>query len=412
SVQEIPAGTDGWIEATAAEANKYRMIGLSDNDSNQNYTTLDFAFYLLGNGTLRIYESGANKATISGGYTTGTKLKIERTGTTVKYYKNDVLVYTSLVSSSSKLMADMSLKTPSGTISQIRMSVAQETLSIVKSYTYDTKGRVTEVKQNINSAGDQLVAKYVYNELGQLVDKKLHDMGSSNFLQSVDYRYNIRGWLQSINNAQLTNDGSMNDDAGDFFGMEMLYNNVETGLSNSAYYNGNISAIKWKGAGDGSGTEDQRSYKYAYDKSDRLKDAAFQMRGASTWDQMNNMFNEAMTYDVNGNMMSLKRYDDNKGFSGLNVTHSASLIDSLTYTYATGNKLSKVEDATSDVKGFSNGSTATTEYEYDTNGNLTKDLNKDISSITYNILGKPAVITFSGSPTRTITYTYDEIGRA
>ncbi len=409
SVQEIPAGTNGWIEATVSETNTNRMIGLSDIDSNQNYNTLDYAFYL--NGTsLKVYENGASKFTVSGALTTGTKLKIERTGTTVKYYRNGLLVYTSLTPSSTKLMADMSLNTAGATLSQIRLSVAQGTLSIVKSYTYDAKGRATEIKQNINSTGDQVVAKYVYNELGQLVDKQLHDTGGNNFLQSVDYRYNIRGWLQSINNAQLTNDGSINDDMGDFFGMEMLYNNVETGLNNSAYYNGNISAIKWKGAGDGSGAEEQRSYKYIYDKSDRLKDAAFQMRGTSSWDKHANMFNEAMTYDVNGNMMSLKRHDDLKGFSGLNATHTATLIDNLTYTYATGNKLSKVEDATSDVKGFSNGSTATTEYEYDTNGNVTKDLNKNINSIAYNILGKPSVITFSGTPAKTITYTYDAAG--
>ena len=54
-----------------------------------------------------------------------------------------------------------------------------------------------------------------------------------------------------------------------------------------------------------------------------------------------------------------------------------------------------------------NGSTATTEYIYDANGNLTKDLNKGISSITYNSLNLPQVITFTDGSTITYTYTAD-----
>ena len=51
--------------------------------------------------------------------------------------------------------------------------------------------------------------------------------------------------------------------------------------------------------------------------------------------------------------------------------------ENLTYTTAT---------SYSGGANFVNGSTATTEYAYDANGNLTKDLNKNISSITYNCL--------------------------
>ena len=54
-----------------------------------------------------------------------------------------------------------------------------------------------------------------------------------------------------------------------------------------------------------------------------------------------------------------------------------------------------------------NGSTATSEYTYDANGNLTKDLNKGISSITYNSLNLPQVITFTDGSTITYTYAAD-----
>ncbi len=48
------------------------------------------------------------------------------------------------------------------------------------------------------------------------------------------------------------------------------------------------------------------------------------------------------------------------------------------------------------------------EYSYDANGNLTKDLNKNITSITYNVLNLPSVITFADD--NTITYGYDAAG--
>ena len=103
------------------------------------------------------------------------------------------------------------------------------------------------------------------------------------------------------------------------------------------------------------------------------------------------------TYDKNGNIKYLQR---NAG--------SSSLADNLTYTYS-GNRITKVEDATGNAAGFKNGSTATTEYTYDNNGNLTKDSNKGIASITYNSLNLPSVVTFSNGST--VIYTYSADGK-
>ncbi|HKO60049.1 MAG TPA: hypothetical protein VJV03_02725, partial [Pyrinomonadaceae bacterium] len=44
STQSIASG-DGYVETTISESNKYRMIGLSNGDSHQNYNDIDFAFY-------------------------------------------------------------------------------------------------------------------------------------------------------------------------------------------------------------------------------------------------------------------------------------------------------------------------------------------------------------------------------
>ncbi len=272
---------------------------------------------------------------------------------------------------------------------------------LVQTPVYDNQGRVYQLNHSINGAAAQLVAQYEYNELGQVVDKKLHNTAGS-FLQSVDYRFNIRGQLISINNGQLSADAS-NDETNDFFGMELLYNNIEAALGNTPQYNGNVSALKWKGLGNGSTSTGQRSYKLAYDKTNKLTSAAFQKYGAAAWDQEVNTWNESMTYDHNGNMASLQRNQNFRGLSGTTVTSTPLTIDNLTYAYTEGNRLSKVTDAAT-TAGFNDGSNQTTEYTYDTHGNLATDLNKGISSITYNVLGKAQQVNFADG--RTVAYTY------
>jgi YD repeat-containing protein len=259
--------------------------------------------------------------------------------------------------------------------------------------------------------------QYEYNEIGQVVDKKLHNVSGTTYLQSIDYRYNIRGWLRSINNAQLSVNGD-NDDANDYFGMEIIRNTAESGLSNTLYYNGNISALKWKGPGGASGSSGQRSYKYAYDKSDRLKTATFQGHNGTSWTAETNTLNESMGYDANGNILTLQRSQNLRGFTIVNnlpqITATQETIDNLSYTYATGasNRITKLEDAVAagpvGDKGFKNGVNTTTEFTYATDGSLTADNNKGISSIAYNILGKPRTTTFTDG--RTIGYTYDASG--
>ncbi len=87
--------------------------------------------------------------------------------------------------------------------------------------------------------------------------------------------------------------------------------------------------------------------------------------------------------------------------------------DNLRYTYS-GNQVVRVEDSAidpvyKDCFTFVDGADAETEYEYDENGNLTKDLNRGICCIGYNCLNLPSRVDFSDGSR--ITYTYDGGGR-
>ena len=176
-----------------------------------------------------------------------------------------------------------------------------------------------------------------------------------------------------------------------------LYYNTGVG---TARYNGSISSMTWK-----SGNESTvRGYKFTYDGLDRMLNATYgETAGIST---NANRFSENVTgYDKNGNIKGLQRY-------GQLSSAAYGMIDNLTLTL-NGNQLNRVDDAVaaSTYNGgfeFKNGANAADEYSYDANGNLTKDLNKGISGITYNFLNLPNAVTFSDGST--ITYTYGADG--
>src|SRR5687767_9646141 len=122
-----------------------------------------------------------------------------------------------------------------------------------------------------------------------------------------DHRYNIRGWLTSINNASLESDDT-NDDTGDLFGMNLGYNdNVLAGAS--PQYNSNIASMNWS-KNLGMSAIKENGYHHSYDPMNRIKSASFKERNASWAAPVTSAFSESgYDYDLNGNIKSLTRYD-------------------------------------------------------------------------------------------------------
>lgn len=276
---------------------------------------------------------------------------------------------------------------------QLVHTTAQESHTIAEEFDYDHEGRLLAHYHKLDNGPKVQMSQHDYNAIGELTEKNLHH-ASAGFLQSVDYRYNIRGWLTHINNAGLTNDGGVtNDEANDLFGFEIMYN-YPASSGGAAQYNGNISEVQWAKAGD-----DRQSYVYAYDGFNRLKEARYSYFGSPA---KNNGYNERITgYDKNGNILGLERYGDP-------VPGVYSRIDQLTYNYGNnGNQLMAVTDSEGDA-GFSDGNKSGNDYRYDANGNMIADLNKDIDEIEYNYLNLPAVVKKKNGDK--ITYIYDAAG--
>ena len=245
-------------------------------------------------------------------------------------------------------------------------------------YTYDHSSRLTRVSHQYDNNPSVLLLEHAYDELARLQTDKL-----DNGIYATDYAYNIRNWLTGI-------EGSM-------FSQSLHYTD---GLGVPCY-NGNISSMTWK---SGAGAT-PRGYKFSYDRLGRLTDAEY---GEGPSLSVNtNRFNEQVTgYDKMGNILGLKRYGQTSA-TGYDV------IDDLSLSYA-GNRLKKVADrsGTSTFNNgfeFKDGIDLSTEYEYDENGNLTKDLNKKKTAIQYNCLNLPSRVMFANG--NSISYLYDAAGR-
>ncbi|NLR63695.1 RHS repeat-associated core domain-containing protein [Chitinophaga varians] len=258
---------------------------------------------------------------------------------------------------------------------------------------YDDQGRVKAVNKQLNDVTQvRTVARNTYDETGQLVQKEIGIKGNDAPLETQRYEYNLRGWLRSINKDYLNN-GAGNA----HFGQELSY---DYGFTNQAF-NGNIAGIRWKGWND----PVQRAYGYTYDSISRLKGAAFSQFTSGNWSNNDVDFTvKNIRYDANGNLLSMYH-------RGL-VNNASADVDKLAYRYnANSNQLQSVYDTVRVKTGlgdFTDSQADGIDYNYDGAGNLVKDENKQIASITYNHLNLPELISITGKGN--IRFMYDATG--
>jgi RHS repeat-associated protein len=282
-----------------------------------------------------------------------------------------------------------------------KRTAASDELKTTEEFEYSPQGRLVNHFHKVNTNPKELLAHNEYDALGQLTRKSVGGQDTTTFasLQKVDYQYNIRGWLTTINN--VTNLNINAGDPTDLFAFKINYNQPEIWLDENTdpLYNGNISQTFWRTSGDNI----LRKYGYQYDSINRLSNSVY-MRSGTIY----NSYNENLMYDKNGNIMHLFRNGNLESLSEPAIT-----IDDLSYSYYDdSNQLKAVDDGTNDPMGFKDGETGNAEdYQYDPNGNMKSDENKGIISngITYNHLNLPTEINFGSNGT--IKYLYDASGR-
>ncbi|MBL3547245.1 RHS repeat-associated core domain-containing protein [Chryseobacterium sp. KMC2] len=286
----------------------------------------------------------------------------------------------------------------------LHQKTAGETSVMVKErFVYDSQNRLKQNFHQVDNLSEELLVENTYNELSQLSNKTV-----GNGIQSMDYTYNIRGWMTDINKNQM----SVANMGGKLFTYKIKYNQKQ-GITNpdtalfagknvEAKYNGNIAEVDWRiveSTGSFPSLTPKR-YGYVYDKLNRLTSGYYQNPN----NQNSKEHTESVDYDINGNITSLYRTSVQK--SGETVP---SLIDNLVYTY-TGNQVTKIDDISQNPSGYEGGGQT---INYTANGSMKNILDKGINTILYNYLELPNAVTVnipSGNEKATINTLYDADG--
>ncbi|MDD4993092.1 MAG: DUF6443 domain-containing protein [Paludibacter sp.] len=241
---------------------------------------------------------------------------------------------------------------------------------------YDLAGRLTKVRYKIGQSDTITLAQYSYDEIGRPITKFRH-----NLTDTEQFQYNVRNWLTKIT-------------SGTSFTEELFYN-TSTYSNTTPCFNGNIAATTWTYNGV------KKGYAYNYDDLNRLTTAtAYSVFGTTTFYSAKNM--EQFSYDKQGNIINLWRQNDATFIDYVHMSYLGNQITSAYDNYGSQNQYA--------VKEYNNKSTTNVdEFSYDKNGNMIKDLDREIVTIKYNILNLPDTIQFKyGNQIKNI---YDASGR-
>ncbi len=240
---------------------------------------------------------------------------------------------------------------------------------------------------NSNGGTAELLASNIYDKFG-----RLKSVLQGTAAGSTNYGYNVRSWMTSVKAVS--------------FQQLLLYQNQTA--SSTPCYNGNISAMKWGWSGKLAPTD---TYIYKYDGADRLASATHTSARAVLPGAQRANHSVSYAYDPNSNMTALTRYGINLATgTGSAARNRYGVIDRLTMTYD-GNRLLKADDTASELTyagamDFKDYADTDEEYVYDANGNMTADLNKEMS-VTYNELNLPSRYWFDSGHYINLQYTAD-----
>lgn len=262
-------------------------------------------------------------------------------------------------------------------------------VNVKERFVYDSKNRLEQHYHQVDNKPEELLVSNIYNDLSKVTNKTV-----GNGLESIDYNYNIRGWLTDINKDQM----ALSDLGSKLFSYKVKYTQKD-GINNpdpvqfpgknvAAKYNGNIAEVDWRAVetiGVNPSSAPKR-YGYVYDNLNRLTAGYYQ----NPLNPNSKENTESISYDLNGNIISLYR---TSVMEYGNTT--ATLIDNLEYVYETpnkSNKLTSINDYAYNYTGYEGGGNT---IDYDLNGNMTNIPDKTIGNIQYNHLNLPKHLEFS-----------------
>ena len=250
------------------------------------------------------------------------------------------------------------------------------------SYEYDHRGRLINATHSLNDRSTVYIGHYSYDNLGRLISSGLFYN-----LSDINYSYNIRSWQTGISSIYYRESVHYGKWLGRI--LDEPYNGNASGVSYSTSYIDPVShALK----------ESETIHQhYSYGEQDELVGATSVTFDGSGFSATNQLKEEGGSSPY----LRLLRYYKNNS-------------EDYAYLESSSNRLESIhEDGDDDVSSLpiqfvTKYPDGTPTFFYDANGNLSKELNRGITEIDYNILNLPNRITFeNGSDIR---FTYDADG--
>jgi RHS repeat-associated protein len=304
------------------------------------------------------------------GQSTGSKSKVlgietDRWLTAAVYFDSDyqtIQSVTDLYPSGIEITSNTHDFTGNVTRTKVKQTVDNTVYEYDKWFEFDAFGRLQQVSQQITGDGANgkvVLASYTYDELGRTATKAIH-----NGLETESYAYDMTGRTNAVTSPSFS------------YALDYEQSAVAGAVPR---LDGNVSAMRW-----GSAASTDKAYTYAYDRVGQLQSADYKLLSGGVWSPSANYQEGGLTYDLNGNILSVQRTDGN----GEN-------FHELTYTYD-GYRLLSVG-----VNG-----TASDSYLYDADGNMTFDGRRGLT-IAYNTLNLPEEIVAGNQK---INYIYSASG--
>ncbi len=313
-------------------------------------------------------------------------------------------------------------------------------------YEYDANNRLTHTYSSLDSITFDLDAYYRYYWHGPLARVEIGEWQ----VQGMDYAYTIQGWLKGVNSSTLVTNRDMGKDgdsgslyngtagvhqkvAQDAFGFTLGYFDgdyqaINTGLNDfeadpaaiyaaftsggqdeRSLFNGNIALMQTALRDEATAALPEQLTLYHYDQLNRIREMrAFQntnVQANNHWSgttTSTNRYRTDYSYDKNGNLLTLDRYDQ-----------SGTQIDQFDYSYLIiGGDSTNRLDFVDDPIGSSGNDLADQNvgnYDYNEIGNLIEDTQGHIEEILWNNSNKIERIKFdNGDPT--LEFRYDAGG--
>ena len=249
---------------------------------------------------------------------------------------------------------------PERTAYELRQDGRTDSVLLVCSYS-PVNDALTGMTMSYNGGPACRISDLKYDDVGRLVSNTLPGTAGT-----ILYDYNIRSAVTKIENK-----------------------NYKETISYDGLYNGNISGVENTCSGDAGAYK----YTFSYDNLNRLRTAV---------SSADNSYGEEVSYDLNGNILTLgRRGEGNNGSFGT--------VDSLSCTYD-GNRILRISDSAGSL--VYNGSFdfkpsgSKANYTFNANGSLTFDPDKG-ATFTYSDTGTPLSVDFRSGERTDYVYTAD-----